>query len=215
MATVYGGITMDTEEIKKLQAGLSSLPAEIPKVTSLAINYATAKARTYASRAIRSRYNISQKRLYDEEDKVLHMVKATPDNLSGGLVAYSTHFALGYFNILPSAPHPGPPRPVIKASVIKGSSKPVPGAFVAVMKSGHSGVFQRIAASALTPKIGKRGNTLAPKQALSQLYTIGVAEMFEQHDIINSVDKEAHDAFEYEFGRQADRALGHALGKPA
>jgi hypothetical protein len=79
----FGAIVMDTKEVEELQKGLASLPEAIPKVTSFAINYAVDKAKTNAWRAIGARYNINQGRVYD----ALTLFKATPTNLSGGIVA--------------------------------------------------------------------------------------------------------------------------------
>ena len=81
------------------------------------------------------------------------------------------------------------------------------------MKSGHKGVFERVPGEFMKAKMGKRGRLLAPKQKIKENYTIGVAEMMEQKTVIEQIDKAAHEAFEYEFGRQADRALGQSLGK--
>jgi hypothetical protein len=204
----FGAIVMDTKEVEALQKGLASLPEAIPKVTSFAINYAVDKAKTNAWRAIGARYNIQQQRVYD----ALTLLKSTPTNLSGGIVANSPHFKLGYFKVTPPNPQPAK-RPLISVAVTKGGSKPVKGAFVAVMKSGHKGIFERVPGAFMKPKMGKRGKPLAPKQQIREQYTIGVAEMMEQKTVIEQIDKAAHDAFEYEFGRQADRALGQSLGK--
>src|SRR5260221_6985394 len=158
----YGQIVMDTKEIEVLRKGLPSLPEKIPQVTSFAINYAKDKARTNAWKAIQSRYNIQQKRVYD----ALTLIKSTPSNLSGGIVADSPHFKLGYFKISPASPQPGK-RSVISVSVLKGSSKPLPGSFVAVVEARDKGRFQRIAASIGKWRMGKRGKTLGPEPAIS------------------------------------------------
>src|SRR5260221_12481926 len=168
----YGQIVMDTKEIEALQKGLSSLPEKIPQVTSFAINYATDKARTNAWKAIQSRYNIQQKRVYD----ALTLIKSTPSNLSGGIVADSPHFKLGYFKISPASPQPGK-RSVISVSVLKGSSKPLPGSFVAVMQSGYKGGFQRVGGSRVRGRVGKGGKPVGPEQALEEDHTIGVAPL--------------------------------------
>src|SRR5260221_4567964 len=168
----YGQIVMDTKEIEVLRKGLPSLPEKIPQVTSFAINYATDKARTNAWKAIQSRYNIQQKRVYD----ALTLIKSTPSNLSGGIVADSPHFKLGYFKISPASPQPGK-RSVISVSVLKGSSKPLPGSFVAGIQSGHKSVFQRIAASLVKERMGKQGKPLGPKKAISADYTLALAEV--------------------------------------
>jgi hypothetical protein len=206
----YGAIVMDAKEIEALQKGLASLPESIPKVTSFAINYAVDKARTSTWRAISARYNIQQQRVYD----ALTLLKSTPTNLSGGIVAKSPHFPLGRFKITPPNPQPAK-RPVISVAVTKGGSKPLKGAFVAIMKSGHKGVYTRVPGEFMKPKMGRRGKLLKPKQKIKESYTIGAAEMMEQKIVIEQIDKDAHDAFEYEFGRQADRALGQSLGKAA
>jgi hypothetical protein len=191
-------IIVNTDELKKLQKGLTELPSVIPKVTMRAINYGLDKMKTETWRCIKAEYNIQQKRVYD----ALTLIKANESNLSGAEVATDTHSPLGYFKISPSAPHPAPTRPVISAAVRKGSSKPITGGFVATMSSGHTGVFERVPGEKMAGQ---------NKEKIRELFTIGVSEMVGAQRVRDKIEQAGHDALFFEFGRLADMEMKKAL----
>lgn len=184
-------IIIDTSHIEELAKGLEDLPVQLKQVTSLAINRTVDVMRTESWNQIKQTYNIKQHDLYQ------HLVKnkSTPSHLEGSLVAHAPHIPISQFNVTPGSPQPAQ-KPFVTFSVKKNSVSYVPESFVAIMKSGHKGLFVRDDPTRLP---------------IRELFTIGAAEMLGAEKVRTAVEAKAVETFDKEFRRLTEIALKRAL----
>jgi hypothetical protein len=118
---------------------LSGMEKLIQKATRSAINRATQRAKTETGRKVREKYVIKQ----GDAVKTLSVRPAGGGSLKAEMTSKGSTIPLINFNTAPKKRNKNPPR-VLKAAVFRGKArKPIPGAFVATMSSGHTGVFKR------------------------------------------------------------------------
>ena len=132
-------IDINADQLERAQRMLMHIPGAAPKAMSNAINRAITTARTEASRKVREMYYITNKNI----TATIKLTKASPSNPVALIRSKSSPIALSKFKIPPTGPSPGRKSPIV-ARVIKGGGGPIAHAFVARMKSGHIGVFNRV-----------------------------------------------------------------------
>lgn len=140
-------IEIDTNEIEKIQQRLGSLSNKTPSVLANAINRTIANINKTVAEQATQNYNTTKKAV----KATLKHKRATKTNLVGTVTSKAPVIALAKFKVSPNRPisyKSGSLSPkVYKAAVKKGAaSKPLngnPKAFVAIMKNGHKGVFER------------------------------------------------------------------------
>jgi hypothetical protein len=189
----YIGIKLDG--LKALEAGLKTLPAAIPNVTSLSINYCLRKMNTEAWRAIQPRYFVDRRTI----TRSLKMIYANPTKLAGALVATGKHLYMGRFKFSPTKPT-GHDR--VSVQLGPGISQSVPAsAFVAVMNAqgqNYKGIFMR------------RGSRRFPIVQLRA--DVGAAEMLANKTVRSAIGEKGMEEFNKEFKRltkvQLDKAFG-------
>src|SRR6266436_9208106 len=93
-------ISIKLDGLKALNNGLKSLPAAVPNVTSMSINYCLRKMNTEAWRVIQPRYFVDRRTV----TRSLKMVYANPTKLVGALVATGKHLFMGRFKFSPTRP---------------------------------------------------------------------------------------------------------------
>ncbi len=114
-------------------------PAEFNKALARAINDALKAQKTQAKREISQRFTIKQKDI----SEYIKERKATSSTLGAELRFIGPGIPALRFKVKPAEPRPAK-RPIIIIQYKKDGGGPAPGKFVAVMKSGHRGVFERI-----------------------------------------------------------------------
>jgi hypothetical protein len=114
------------------------MPLQLKQVACVSINRTVDVLRTEAWNVIKNEYNIHQADLYD------HLVKnkSSPDHLVGSLVVKGPHIPISEFNVNPGSPQPTQ-HPFVTFNIRKVSVSYIPESFVAVMPSGHKGLFVR------------------------------------------------------------------------
>ncbi len=134
--------------IEEVQQRLGALGGKAPSVIANAINRTTTNIKKTMAQETAQRYNIAS----GEVKKTVTISRATRANLQGAAISKASPIALSKFKVSPDRKvtySNGRPSPkVYKVSVEKGpASKPLdadPKAFIAVMKSGHKGLFRRL-----------------------------------------------------------------------
>jgi len=112
------------------------------KVWIRSANKTIAKAKTTASKEIRAEYFI---RAEDVGSRVLKTFNASAARPEALLRARSPRLALTRFKVSPAMPTFPGPRIGAKVRVRRDSrGARIPGTFVAIMESGHVGVFKRV-----------------------------------------------------------------------
>lgn len=113
---------------------LDDLAAAFPKGTASALNKVAASTKTAASEAIRQIYNIKKS---DVDRGIGKLSKARADNLRASIHVRGPRLPLIYFAARQL-------KPGVSVNVKRASGrKLIPHAFIADMKSGHRGVYER------------------------------------------------------------------------
>ena len=176
-------VTIDTREAERM---LKNVAGGLERVTRDAINDTVKHVRSEASKDIRSKWAVQKKDL----DKHLQISeRATLKKLRAELAAEGISLPLVLFN----------PRVVkgkgVRVALHKGKMTVVSGAFMATMKSGHTGVFRRPFRSRREPaakpyqqlpvrtvKTGDwRGTAYRPSLPITEAHTIEIGSMWKPY----------------------------------
>lgn len=184
--------------IEDVEKRLGSLRSKAPTVVSRAINRAVTNANKNMAKETSAEYYISS----GDVKKTLTQVKASKANLSGAVISSGTGIALSKFKVNPGTVvrYRGKSRSpkTYRAGVKKdGGVKPLDGdpkAFIAIMKSGHKGVFER------------EGDESLP---IKQLYGPSVPQMVKNEDIMKKINKEANETLQ----KRIDAEINNLLRK--
>lgn len=142
-------IELTAKQIEHAQKMLGHIPGAAQKAVAHAINRATQTAKSAAATEARKSYVIK----HGDVLKTISIRKASPGDLTAAVVSRGHVVALPKFRVTPKAPQPKRAAEVrwkkgrtfsIKARVKHGDGGgSINNAFVARMKSGHVGVFNR------------------------------------------------------------------------
>lgn len=170
-------------------------PKIVDKAAKAAINKALSKGRTEVSTQIRKKWNIKKKDL----DKKLTIKKANGTYLSGSFLARSRPISTTYYGAKQFTPHGVANRAGKKTRKRKtgksgvftqilrnGKKTHQPHAFIAKMKSGHIGVFERVNKKRLK---------------IREYNTITIASMFGQKEVYEPALKKIEQTMDTEFPR--------------
>jgi len=195
-------------DVKGVKEALENIDAKkVVRATTRALNRSAASGRTEASKQIRQQYEIKKMDL----DKHLTVEKANYSKLTAALTAVSSflkaRIPLIQFKVKQSGTKIVRQKgrsislkkgakawaAPVQVQIKKGSGwKTITGAFVAKMKSGHIGVFQR------------RGTARTP---IKELSTVDVPLMFSNKDVMNKTKSRIVEQFDKDFAHELDREL--------
>lgn len=182
-----------TKGLERARDFLVTIPGAAEKAVARALNRAASVGRDEAIKAIDARYAV---RPSDVRDKITTKA-ATPNNLVISIVARSGPLALGYFPHTPiESGTGGRGKPVLRAEVIRGQEKDVPGAFVAPI-NGKPRIMIRTG-----------GKTATGKAAIKSVSTVPIASMLGAESVQEAVETRALAVFDQHLDREIDRALG-------
>ncbi|SHO50073.1 phage tail protein [Anaerocolumna xylanovorans] len=182
--------------IEDVEKRLGNMKKEAPAVVSRAINRAIQNVKKNMGKETSSRYFITS----GEVKKTVNVTKATKSRLKAAAISQGGGIALSKFKVNPGTPvrYRGKSRSpkVYKAGVKKsGGAKPLDGdpkSFVAVMKSGHKGVFTRISGDGLPIK---------------QNYGPSVPQMVKNEDIMKIINKDANETLKKRIDAEVSNIL--------
>ncbi len=183
-------ITIDEKGLKEAQMLLADMPKAVPKAAARAINRAATAAKTEAWKQIKKDYTIKQTYVRKAWDKI---TKATASNLSAKLISRGPVMALSYFKIKPKSPPKRRPKNPVYAQVRNDGGGTIRGAFVARMKSGHTGVFHRT-----------RGNQSLP---IKQNFGPSVPQMLGSETVSAFIEKRASEVLNKRFEHEVNAIL--------
>ena len=171
---------IQVDNIEEVKQRLGNLSHKAPSVLANAINRTTTNIKKTMAQQTAKRYNIAN----GEVKKTISISKATRARLEGATISKASPIALAKFKVSPNRTVSyanGKPSPkVYKVSVEKGpASKRLdadPKAFIAVMKSGHQGLFRRLTDDSLPIK---------------QLYGPSAPQMIKNDESMKNIQEEA------------------------
>lgn len=184
--------------VDEIEKRLGNFKSKAPLVLSRAINRSIQNVKKNMGKETSQRYYISS----SDVKKTVRVVKATKGSLKAAAISSGEGIALSKFKVSPNTPvrYRGASRSpkVYRAGVKKsGGVKPLDGnpkSFVAVMKSGHTGVFTR-----------KTGDSLP----IRQLFGPSVPQIVKNEDIMSKINTEASETLQ----KRIDAEINNILRK--
>lgn len=181
------------EGLERARTLLAGFAGAAEKAAARALNKASAIARDEAINRITERYAVKPS---DVREKITTRT-ATPDRLEMAIVAQSGPLSLTYFPHTPLvAGTGGRGKPVLRAEVIRGQEKAVPGAFIATI-NGKPRIMFRVG-----------GRTATGKAAIKSVATVPIGAMLGVPAVRPAVEARAYEIFDEQLGREIDRELG-------
>ena len=174
-------IEVDARGIEQAQELLKDIPGATKKAVSTALRKSLRNAKKEAVKKVRERYTIRK------AGYVSRTIKMKVENMTGILSSKGPVNDLSYFKTNPkTVPKRRPPKgKYLYSQVVKGQGGTIAHAFLARMKSGHVGVFQRAGhgASNASLPISKLAGPSTPQMLGSPSVTEFVAKkMLERMD---------------------------------
>lgn len=183
------------DRIEHLERFLAGVPGAARRAAAWAMNRALDEARAAAVAKITSRYAVRA----GDVAAMITTSRATEAEPSIVVRSRSGSLSLGYFPHTPTSPGTGGPgRPLLRAEVLRGAPRDVPGAFVANLQSG--------------PRVMHRtgGTTSRGKAAIATVYTVPLGSMLGVQSVREAVEAEALAALDRQIGPAIDRELKRA-----
>lgn len=178
------------KEFKQATMAIKFVQSAMPKAFSAAMNRVSQGVRTEAVKKVRELYYVKA----GDVRETIRITKASAARLEMIFTSRGPSIPLIKFKTTPTKVPKKPPR-VLRASVKKiGGKKPIPGAFVAQMRSGHLGVFER-ASKKRTP--------------INQLFGPAIPVMLSEPGIAEHLQSEA----ERRMAARLDHEVGRVLGR--
>ena len=174
-------IEVDARGIEQAQELLKDIPGATKKAVSTALRKSLRNAKKEAVKKVRERYTIRK------AGYVSRTIKMKVENMTGILSSKGPVNDLSYFKTNPkTVPKRRPPKgKYLYSQVVKGQGGTIAHAFLAKMKSGHVGVFQRAGhgASNASLPISKLSGPSTPQMLGSPSVTEFIAKkMLERMD---------------------------------
>ncbi|MFU1797374.1 phage tail protein [Paenibacillus azoreducens] len=183
-------VSIDAKQLKQATISLQFVQKNIPKAFVSAMNRVGQGVKTEASKKVRETYDIKAGDIKRYGN--IRVTKANAASLQLLLTSKGPNIPLIRFKTRPSKPPKRRPK-VLMASVKKSGGKPIPGAFVAAMGSGHVGVFKR-AGKSRTP--------------ISELYGPAVPIMLNEPGVAEHLQDEANKRMQKRLDHEVNRVLG-------
>lgn len=162
---------------------------KVPQALSQSMNTTIVKARTVADEGIRKELNLKKKQVF----KRLTIFKSNRKKLIATLIASGRPIPVVDFGAKQTK------RGVSFKIKNDRGRRLVKGAFIATMRSGHKGVFQRTFKKDINPK--KHG------LPIDELFTTSIPQAFTNNEIKKALKKLADTFLIPEFGRNLKRLL--------
>ena len=174
-------IEVDAEGLERAQELLKGIPGAAKKAVSTSLRKSIRGAKKEAVKKVRERYTIRK------AGYVSRTIKMKVENMTGILSSKGPVNDLSYFKTNPkTVPKRRPPKgKYLYSQVVKGQGGTIAHAFLARMKSGHVGVFQRAGhgASNASLPISKLAGPSTPQMLGSPSVTEFIAKkMLERMD---------------------------------
>ncbi len=190
-------IQLDQQDLEKLKSDLRHIRDGAPIVLMRSINRVVTGVRTDFVTEVRSGYNVKAKAARDNID--IH--KASKSDLSGKVISTGKPIKLVNFAPRPSNVQPRRKAP-ITVEVIRGERKPVQHGFVAVMSSGHKGVFRR----------EKEGGVRVDRLPIEELEGPRLEDYYARPEVIARIQTKADKRLMTEIDRQSDYLFRQRMG---
>lgn len=191
-------IELDRMDVERLKADLRHIKDGMPISVMRAINRTLPGVRTDMVTIARREYNVKAKAARGN----ISIRKASKAQLSGNVTSTGKPIKLINFGVRPTTPQPKRKKP-ITVEVIRNKREPVGGgAFVAVMNSGHKGVFWR----------AKKGGVKVGRLPIHELTGPRIEDLYARPEITAQIQRQADERMTKELEHQADYLFKQRMG---
>lgn len=180
-------IEITSETIERVETLLAGIPKGAERAFSNSINRGLSRVKTGAMKRVKEVYAVQSTAL--TAATTTRISKASTGNLAGYVSFSGFKLPLYKFNVTPKNPATGK---MVTASVMKGGGTAFEDAFVAEMKSGHIGVFERNSKSRLP---------------VEEIMGLSPAQMVGNTAIIAELEEEAQKMVDERLAHEIDRIL--------
>lgn len=177
-------IEVDTRLLESAKNMLIKVPKEFEKAVKMAENRAIESARTEATRQATKTYETKQASIRSSID----LIKG-----KGMLISRGSPLPLYDFKVNPKTPRT---RATMTARVKRGGGGTIDRGFIARMKSGHVGVFER------TGELTRTG-----RERIRELYSPSAAQMVGEDTVMDATTQRAKEVFEERILHEVDRVM--------
>lgn len=200
-------IEIKAEDIARVEGMLKGIPGGAQRAMSAAMNRGLSKVRTASFKEVR--------KVYAPENAAMRAnTSIRTKNASGGdMVGYiwfsGTKIPLYKFNVSPKAAGTGQ---VVRAGVMKGSMTAFADAFIAVMNSGHVGIFERTGAQGIQARLS-RYRASKHTEKVEEKMGLSMAQMVGNNKVIDEVARQAQETIDKRLDAEINRILNGYGGR--
>ena len=180
-------IEITSETIERVETLLSGIPKGAERAFSNSINRGLSRVKTTAMKRAKEVYAVQSSAL--TAATTTRISKASTGNIAGYVSFSGFKLPLYKFNVTPKKPGTGKQ---VTASVMKNGGTTFEDAFVAEMKNGHMGVFER------------SGRKRLP---VEEIMGLSAAQMVGNAAVIEELEKEAQKVVDERLSHEIDRIL--------
>lgn len=180
-------IEITSETIERTQTLLAGIHKGAERAFSSAINRGLSHTKTQAFKQVKSVYNVKQSDL--KSATAIRVQNANTGNVTGYVSFSGVKIPLYKFNVSQKTPKKSKN---IKAGLMKGSWTAFEHSFIAQMRSGHIGIFER---------------TTSKRLPIKEIMGLSGAQMVQNEIIIDQLSKEAQEKVDERLKHEIDRIL--------
>lgn len=180
-------IEITAETIERVETLLAGIPKGAERALSNAMNRGLSKMKTGAAKKVREVYTVQSSAI--NEATSTRIQKASTGNLAGYIHFSGYKIPLYKFKVTPKAPGI---KKQVTAAVKKGGGTAFEHAFIAQMKSGHIGVFER---------------ETSKRFPIEEKMGLAMAQMVGNQSVIAELEKEAQKTVDERVTHEIDRLL--------
>lgn len=180
-------IEISEETIDRVSTILAGVPKGAERALSNAINRGLSKVKTGATKRVKEVYTVQSSAFNSETTTKIQ--RASAGNLAGYIHFSGCKIPLYKFKVTPKAPGI---KKRVHAAVMKGGGATFADAFIAQMKSGHIGVFERETSS---------------RFPVEEFMGLSAAQMIGNEKVIAEVEEEAQKLVNERIEHEIDRLL--------
>ncbi|MCL2357467.1 MAG: phage tail protein [Defluviitaleaceae bacterium] len=204
-------VEITAEQLKRIELLLQGVPADIEKALYGVVNRTRTTVKSETIKGIKRTYAIKHGDIRAESNIKLKTTK-TGGGVIGQVIFAGAAIPLMRFSVSPQTPTPRPDQNV-SVGVEKGTKKRLDNAFIAQMRSGHLGVFERLPGEYMrnrpndtrhSEKIGSNA-----RFRTDQFYGPSVSKMAERE----SVRDEAEAAAMATMGKRVEHEISRILNR--
>lgn len=180
-------IEITSETIERTQTLLADIPKGAERAFSSAINRGLSHTKTQAFKQVKKVYAVKQNAL--NEATKTKIQKASTGNIAGYVSFSGVKIPLYKFQVTPKEPGTGQK---VRAGAMKGGGATFDSAFIAKMKNGHIGIFER---------------TTSKRLPIEEKMGLSAAQMVQNEVIMDQLSKEAQEKVDERLKHEIDRIL--------